>query len=144
MNVMSRCSSNCQNSDSRFMLEKILPFSILALMFFCLSIGTFVTLHASSVSFLKWYGLGFFFCKIVVIKLVIVASLEFILEKIIAFLIFVLMYFVNENKDILILGKTAIQGLDDTTLIAEAEYPNGINIFVNATKYINSKQKALK
>ena len=77
-------------------------------------------------------------------KLVIVASLEFILEKIIAFLIFVLMYFVNENKDILILGKTATQGLDDTTLIAEAEYPNGINIFVNATKYINSKQKALK
>ena len=76
-------------------------------------------------------------------KLVIVASLEFILEKIIAFLIFVLMYFVNENKDILILGIAATKGLDDTT-IAEAEYPNGINVFVNATKYINSKQKALK
>ena len=54
------------------------------------------------------------------------------------------MYFVNENKDILILGIAATQGLDDTTLIAEAEYPNGINVFVNATKYINSKQKALK
>ena len=76
-------------------------------------------------------------------KLVIVASLEFILEKIIAFLIFVLMYFVNENKDILILGIAATQGLDDTTIV-EAEYPNGINVFVNATKYINSKQKALK
>ena len=29
----------------------------------------------------------------------------------------------NKNKDILILGEGPIQGSDDTTLTAEAEYP---------------------
>ena len=29
----------------------------------------------------------------------------------------------NKNKDILILGEAPIQGLDDTTLTAEAKYP---------------------
>ena len=29
----------------------------------------------------------------------------------------------NEDKDILILGEEPIQGLDDTTLTAEAKYP---------------------
>ena len=29
----------------------------------------------------------------------------------------------NKNKDILILGEGLIQGLDDTTLTAEAKYP---------------------
>ena len=65
----------------------------------------------------------------------------------------------NKGKDILILGEGPTQGLDDTTLKAEAKYPinftqsgrrfvlslhyNGSNsfLFVNATKYINSKQK---
>ena len=38
----------------------------------------------------------------------------------------------NKGKDILILGKGPTQGLDDTTLIAEAKYP------INFTKsYIN-------
>ena len=68
----------------------------------------------------------------------------------------------NKNKDILTLGEGPTQGLDDTTLTAEAKYPinftqsgkrlvlslhfNGSNsfLFVNATKYINSKQKTLK
>ena len=58
----------------------------------------------------------------------------------------------SKEKDILILGKGPIQGLDDTTLTAEAKYPinftqsrkrfvlslhyNGSNslLFVNATK----------
>ena len=58
----------------------------------------------------------------------------------------------NKNKDILILGEEPTQGLDNTTLTAEAKYPisftqpnkrfvlnlhcNGINsfLFVNATK----------
>ena len=65
----------------------------------------------------------------------------------------------NKGKYILILGEGPTQGLDDTTLKAEAKYPinftqsgrrfvlslhyNGSNsfLFVNATKYINSKQK---
>ena len=68
----------------------------------------------------------------------------------------------NKGKDILILGEGPTQGLDDTTLPAEAKFPfnfkksgkrfvlslyyNGSNsfLFVNATKYINSKQKTLK
>ena len=68
----------------------------------------------------------------------------------------------NKNKDILILGEGPTHGLDDTTLTAEAIYLisftqlrkrfalrlhyNGNNsfLFVNATKYINSKQKTLK
>ena len=68
----------------------------------------------------------------------------------------------NKNKDILILGEESKQGLDDTTLTAEAKYPinftrsgkwfvlslryNGSNsfLFVNGTKIINSKQKTLK
>ena len=29
----------------------------------------------------------------------------------------------NKNKDILILGEGPTQGLDDTTLVAEAKYP---------------------
>ena len=29
----------------------------------------------------------------------------------------------NKNKETLVLGKGAIQGLDDTTLIAEEKYP---------------------
>ena len=32
-------------------------------------------------------------------------------------------YFDNENKDILILGERTKQGLDDTTLATEAKYP---------------------
>ena len=68
----------------------------------------------------------------------------------------------NKNKDILILGKRQKQGLDNTTLTAEAEYfinfsrskrkfclslhYNGSHsfLFVNGTKYISSKQKILK
>ena len=68
----------------------------------------------------------------------------------------------NENKDILILGEGPTQGLDDTTLTAEAKYPinftqsgkrfilslqyNGSNsfFFVNATKVYHSKQRTLK
>ena len=63
----------------------------------------------------------------------------------------------NKNKDILILGEIPAQGLDDTTLTAEAKYPinftqprkrfvlnvhyNGSNIFlfVNATKIYQFK-----
>ena len=65
----------------------------------------------------------------------------------------------NKGKDILILGEGATQGLDDTTLTAEAIYPinftqpskrfvlrlhyNGINnfLFVNATKIYQFKAK---
>ena len=65
----------------------------------------------------------------------------------------------NKNKDILILGEGPTQGLDDTTLTAEAKYPinftqsgkrfvlslhyNGSNsfLFVNATKVYQSKAK---
>ena len=70
----------------------------------------------------------------------------------------------NKNKDILILGEGPTQGLDDTTLTAEAKYPinftqsgkrfvvglhyNRSNsfLFVNAmfVKYISSKQKTQK
>ena len=68
----------------------------------------------------------------------------------------------NKDKDILTLGEGPTQELDDTTLTAEAIYLisftqlrkkfalslhyNGSNsfLFVNATKYINSKQKTLK
>ena len=63
----------------------------------------------------------------------------------------------NKNKDILILGKVPAQGLDDTTLTAEAKYAinftqprkrfvlnvhyNGSNsfLFVNATKIYQFK-----
>ena len=63
----------------------------------------------------------------------------------------------NKNKDILILGEVPAQGLDDTTLTAEAKYPinftqprkrfvlnvhyNGSNsfLFVNATKIYQFK-----
>ena len=65
----------------------------------------------------------------------------------------------NKNKDILILGEGPTQGLDDTTLTAEAKYPinftqsgkrfvlslhyNGSNsfLFVNATKIYQFKAK---
>ena len=65
----------------------------------------------------------------------------------------------NKNKDILILHEGPTQGLDDTTLRAEAEYPinftkprkryvlslhsNGSNsfLFVNATKIYQFKAK---
>ena len=65
----------------------------------------------------------------------------------------------NKSKDILILGEGPTQGLDDTTLSAEAKYPinftrpnkrfvlsiyyNGINSFsfVNATKRYQFKAK---
>ena len=65
----------------------------------------------------------------------------------------------NKNKDILILGKGPIQGLDDTTLTAEAKYPinftqprkrfvlslhyNGSNsvLFVNTIKIYQFKSK---
>ena len=65
----------------------------------------------------------------------------------------------NKGKDILILGKGSIQGLDDTTLTAEAKYSvnftqsakrfvlslpyNGSNsfLFVNATKGYQFKAK---
>ena len=68
----------------------------------------------------------------------------------------------NRYKDILILGEGLTQELDDTTVTAESKYPinftqsgkifilslhynvSNIFLFVNATKYINSKQKALK
>ena len=73
------------------------------------------------------------------------------------------MHIDNKKKDILILGIGPTQGLDETTLTAEAQYSiifsrsnrnfclslhcNGSNsvLFINATKtYINSKQKILK
>ena len=65
----------------------------------------------------------------------------------------------NKGKDILILGEGTTQGLDDTTLTAEAKYPinftqsgkgfvlplqyNGSNrfLFVNATKIYHFKAK---
>ena len=68
----------------------------------------------------------------------------------------------NKNKDSLILGEGPAQGLDNTTVTADAEYPinftqsgkrfkfslhyNESNsfLFVNATKYINFNQKTLK
>ena len=68
----------------------------------------------------------------------------------------------KKKKDILILGKDPTQGLDDTALTEEAQYPtnfsgsnrelclslryNRSNSFFicNFTKYINSKQKILK
>ena len=68
----------------------------------------------------------------------------------------------NKNKDILILGEGPTQGLDDTTLTAEAKYPinftqpnkifvlklhyNGSNSFylLMLQKYISSKQINLK
>ena len=68
----------------------------------------------------------------------------------------------NKRKDVLIFGEGTTQGLDDTTLTAEAKYPinftqsgkrfisslhsNGSNsfLFINATKYINSKQRTQK
>ena len=67
----------------------------------------------------------------------------------------------NKNKDFLIPGEGPTQGLDDTTLAAEAKYPinftqprkrfvlslryNGINgfLFVNATKIYQFKAKRL-
>ena len=67
----------------------------------------------------------------------------------------------NKGKDILILGEGATQGLNDTTLTAEAKYPinftqsgkrfvlnlhyNGNNsfLFVNATK-ISTQSKKLR
>ena len=67
----------------------------------------------------------------------------------------------NKNKDILILGKGPTQGLDNTTLTAEAEYSinfsrsqrkfclslhhNGSNsfLFVNATKTYQFKEKKI-
>ena len=68
-------------------------------------------------------------------------------------------YIDNRNKDILILSEGPTQGLDDTTLTAEANYPvkftqqrkrfvlslhyNGSNgyLFVNATKIYQFKTK---
>ena len=68
----------------------------------------------------------------------------------------------NKNKDILILGEGPVQGLDDSTLIAEAIYPidftqpnkrfvlslqyNGCNSLLLSMlqKYNNSKQKTVK
>ena len=70
-------------------------------------------------------------------------------------------YIDNKNKDLLILGEGPTQGLDDNTLTSEAIYPislaqpskrfvlslhyigNNRFLFVNATKYINSKQEKL-
>ena len=71
-------------------------------------------------------------------------------------------YIYNKNKDSLILGEGPAQGLDNTTVTADSEYPinftqsgkrfkfslhyNESNsfLFVNATKYINFNQKTLK
>ena len=71
-------------------------------------------------------------------------------------------YIDNKNKDILILGEGPTQGLDITTLTAEAKYPinftqpnkrfvlslhcNGRNsfLFVNATKIYQFKAEGLK
>ena len=68
----------------------------------------------------------------------------------------------NKNRDVLILGDEQTQGIDDTTLLVEAicrinfTQPNKIFVlslnyngsnsftFVNAKKYLNSKQKSLK
>ena len=68
----------------------------------------------------------------------------------------------NKNTDVLILGDGQTQGIDDTALLVEAIYcinftqPNKIFVlslkyngsnsfsFVNAKKYLNSKQKTLK
>ena len=69
------------------------------------------------------------------------------------------MYVDNKGKDILILGEGTTQGLNDTTLTAEAKYPinftqsgkrfvlslhyNGCNsfLFVNVTKVYQFKPK---
>ena len=69
------------------------------------------------------------------------------------------MHIDNKNKDILIIGEGTIQGLDDTALTAEAEYPinftqprkrfvlslhyNGSNsfLFVNTTKIYKFEAK---
>ena len=53
-------------------------------------------------------------------------------------------YVDNKEKDILILGEGPTQGLDDTTLAAEASlHYNGSNsfLFVNATKVYQLKAK---
>ena len=53
-------------------------------------------------------------------------------------------YVDNKEKDILILGERPTQGLDDTTLAAEASlHYNGSNsfLFVNATKVYQLKAK---
>ena len=42
----------------------------------------------------------------------------------------------NKGKDILILGQGSTQGLDDTTLIAEAKYP--INFTQSDRRYVLS------
>ena len=67
----------------------------------------------------------------------------------------------NKNEGSLILGKEPIQGLDNTTLAAEAEYSNNFSrsqkhfclslhyyesnsfLFVNATKNISIRRKKL-
>ena len=72
------------------------------------------------------------------------------------------MNFDDKKKDILILGKGPTQRLDYTKLTAETPYSinfsrsnrkfclnlhynrNNTFLFVNATKYVNSKQKILK
>ena len=68
----------------------------------------------------------------------------------------------NKNKNILILGERPTQGLDDTTLTAEAKYPinftqagkrfvlslhyigNNSFYLLMLQKFINSKQNTLK
>ena len=68
----------------------------------------------------------------------------------------------NKNKDVLILGKGPPQGVDDTTLTAEAKYPINftqprkrfalslttveatVSYLLMLQKYINSQQNALK
>ena len=68
----------------------------------------------------------------------------------------------NKGKDILILGEGPTQGLDDTTLTAEAKYSINFTqsgkrfilslqynvsnsfLFVNVTKVYHSKQRTLK
>ena len=68
----------------------------------------------------------------------------------------------NKGKDILILGEGPTQGLDDTTLTAEAKYPinftqsgkrfifslhdigRTVSYLLILQKYINSKQKTQK
>ena len=71
------------------------------------------------------------------------------------------MHIESKNKDILIIGEGPAEGLDDTTLTAEAKYPinftqprkriyfvytvmeAAVSYFLTLQKYINSKQNTL-
>ena len=54
------------------------------------------------------------------------------------------MHIDNKGKNILIFGEGPTQGLDDTTLTAEEEYPINLLNLLKLQKYINPKQKTLE